>query len=173
MAWIDAIGVLSCLVTVTAVVRTRVRFGTHTPGAAGSSWGAPPPRRGPARVTFLGVLAVATAVSTFAVAHGPPVLRIPLALVALLLAPGYAIVVLRGVRDVLDELALALAFSIALAVLAGTAMASLRIWEPALLVGVSTLCTAPVLARQAAYHLLLPAATPSAARPVPVRDADA
>lgn len=160
MTWTDMLGLISCVLTVAVVWSARVR----------PPQGAPPPMRSAGRVAFLLGLGITTASSTFVIAHGPDSLRVPVAVVAALLAPGYAIVVLRRLDSVVDELTMALAIGFAALVLAGTAMAGTGIWEPLVLLGLSTVVTAPVLTRQATYLFLLPVAATETVPTNPDRD---
>lgn len=148
MSWTDVLGVLACVVMVAVVRSAHVK----------PIEGAPPPMVSTGRIVFLLAMGITTAISTLVITYGPPFLRIPVGIVAVLLAPGYAVTVLRRFDNVIDELAMALTVGFAMLVLAGTAMASTGIWEPVGLVALSTVVTAPVLTWQAAYLFLLPAA---------------
>lgn len=144
----DVLGQAACLLTVAVVLSSRIRVPAPPPPPMRSSW----------RVAVLFAMAITTASSSLVVGHGPEVLRLPVAIVAVLLAPGYAIVVARGLDDALDELVLALAVGFALLVLVATAMAGARLWDPLVVAAASTLVTAPVLAWHATRLFLLPVA---------------
>lgn len=128
---VQGVGVLACLLAIGAGIHGGAR-------AVGTT-------RSTGRGALLVGLGTASALSTLVVAHGSSAARIAVAVVVLLLVPGYALLGLRPVGGALDELLLALALSTALLVLVGTLMASVAVWEPAALVALSTLATAPVL----------------------------
>ncbi|GAA2565988.1 hypothetical protein [Pseudonocardia hydrocarbonoxydans] len=157
MIWTDVIGVLSCVLVVTVVRATRI-----SPPADIA-----PPMRAPIRVALLMGMAITTASSSFVIVHGPEAMRLPVVIVTVLFAPGYALVVFRRLDDAVDELVLAVALSLALLVVTGTLMAGFGLWQPGVLVSLSTVVTAPALAWHATYLFLLPAA---ATRVPPARD---
>lgn len=154
MTLTDLLAKIASLLTLAVVLSARVKI----PAAP------VPPMRSVGRIAVLVGMAVTTASSSLVIAHGPEVLRMPVAIVAVLLAPGYAVVVFRHLADALDELVLALAVSFALLVLVGTTMAGMRLWDPLLVVSLSTLVTAPALAWHSAYLFFHPVAetTPTA-----------
>lgn len=110
--------------------------------------GRPPSRprsRLPVRDVLVLVLGAASGTSAIVIVHAPAALRIPVAAVAVLLAPGFSIVVFRRLGDLLDEVALALALSFAVLVLLGTLMVSVRWWDPVVVAAVLGIVTAPIL----------------------------
>lgn len=122
--------------------------------------GAPSPARTrprvPVRDALVLVLGIVSGTSAIAIVHAPPALRIPIAAVAVLLAPGFSIVVFRHLDDLLDEVALALALSFAVLVLLGTLMVSLRWWDPVAVTAVLGIVTAPILTCQGVLGLRSP-----------------
>jgi hypothetical protein len=89
---------------------------------------------------------VASAVSGFVVEAGviAPV-RIPVVLVVLLLAPGFAVTPILPLPDPMDELCLAVGIAFAVLVLVGTVAVSVGAWAPGVVCAALAVLAAPAL----------------------------
>jgi hypothetical protein len=91
------------------------------------------------------VLAVLMAVSPVIVAMGPPALRVPAGAVATLIAPGAAVISFARTTDVLDQIALVIASSLMILVLAGGLMLAADFWYPEAFLSLLAVIAAPLL----------------------------
>lgn len=98
-------------------------------------------------------LATASATSTLAVTVAPSPVRVAVVLLAILLAPGYALASVVPVDDPVDELALAVGVGVAALILGAMVMVSTGLWAPVEVNALVSVIVAPVLAYRGTQEL--------------------